>query len=403
MNREQLSICVVSFPVGSALVAQSILHDLLKVLNPLCDKLFVVSETPPQQMPVSDHIITRGIGFALHRTGAVHPVWLSDLLQILKIIAIQLKICWILTAISSDIDLIIFHTCGPYGLLPLLVSKGLGKPTSVSASGRASLSYQFMDNRKGIKRLSRSALISKILSLFERAIFSVADQIAVETEAAIAALQLEEFEQKIVIRKATDIEEALHRRIPTMEERSNLVGCIGRLEPSKGILDFVDAIPVVVNRRATVSFVIGGDGPLLSDIASKLVQTGCNQRTELAGWIPHEQILDYLTKLKLLVLPSYAEGLPRIVLEAMACGTPVLATPVGGIPDIIEDGVTGFILVENSPKCIARSIIKVLDHAQLDNISKKAREVVRERYGLEGSIERYKESINQLVKGEINA
>jgi glycosyltransferase involved in cell wall biosynthesis len=352
-------------------------------------------------MPVNDNIIARDVGLALHPTGTVHPLWLSDLLQILKIIAIQLKICWLLITISSDIDLVIYHTCGPYSLLPLLISKGLGKPTSVSASGLASQqSYSFMDNGKRIKRLSRSALISKMMSLFERAVFSITDQIAVETEIAITTLKLEEFEQKIVIRKATDIEAPLREQTPKIEERSNLVGFFGRLAPTKNILGFVDAIPLVLERSDTARFVIGGDGPLLNAIASTLEQTGSSQRTELVGWVPHEQIFDHLRKLKLLVLPSYAgEGLPRIVLEAMACGTPVLATPVGGIADVIEDGVTGFILAENSPKCIARNVIMALDHGHLDNISKKAREAVSERYSLEASIERFRESINELVKG----
>jgi len=94
--------------------------------------------------------------------------------------------------------------------------------------------------------------------------------------------------------------------------------------------------------------------------------------------------------MKLLVLPSYTEGLPKAVLEAMACGTPVLATTVGAIPDIIKDGETGFLLKNNSPDHIADRIIEILgDHTNLGYVQRKARALVVEKYTYDKAVKRY--------------
>ena len=74
-----------------------------------------------------------------------------------------------------------------------------------------------------------------------------------------------------------------------------------------------------------------------------------------AGWISHDHLPEYLRMLQLLVIPSSTEGLPNIMLEAMACGTPVAATSVGAIPDVIREGETGYILEDNSPECISEN------------------------------------------------
>jgi len=104
----------------------------------------------------------------------------------------------------------------------------------------------------------------------------------------------------------------------------------------------------------------------------------------------------YLNEAKLVVLPSYGEGLPNIVLEAMACGTPVLATPVGGIPDVIQNGDTGFIMKNNSPACIAENVMRALEHPDLETIVKNARALVEQEFTYEGAMERWKEILEEL-------
>jgi glycosyltransferase involved in cell wall biosynthesis len=115
------------------------------------------------------------------------------------------------------------------------------------------------------------------------------------------------------------------------------------------------------------------------------------------GYLPHRKVADYLNEMKLLVLPSYSEGLPHVVLEAMACGTPVLATPVGAIPDIIKDGETGFLLKSNDPNHIAERVVELLNKTELlERVSVNAYNFVRTNFSFEKTLESWKKIIDEV-------
>jgi glycosyltransferase involved in cell wall biosynthesis len=174
-----------------------------------------------------------------------------------------------------------------------------------------------------------------------------------------------------------------------LSKRNDLIGYIGRLSEEKGPINFIHAISEFP-KDGSIKFLIGGDGNLLDKITTYLNDNYLTANTELVGWIPHMDLPLYLNNLKLLVIPSYSEGLPNIMLEAMACGTPVLATPVGAIPDIIKDGETGFLMENNSPECIAANVIRALKHPDLEGIAKRARALIEHEYTFERAVERWR-------------
>ena len=80
----------------------------------------------------------------------------------------------------------------------------------------------------------------------------------------------------------------------------------------------------------------------------------------------------------------------------MGCGTPVLATSVGGVPDLIKDGETGFIMKDNSPECVAENVMRALEHPNLDEIVKNARELVEKEFTYEAAVERYRKILENI-------
>jgi glycosyltransferase involved in cell wall biosynthesis len=216
--------------------------------------------------------------------------------------------------------------------------------------------------------------------------YLMVDNIVIYSASLTTAWNLYPYQDKILIAHEHFLDfNTLTVTIP-FPERPPTIGFIGTLSEVKGIQNFVQALPTIFRNLPNVLVLIGGDGQLREVIQLSLQKERLMDRVEVAGWISHEDLPKYLNKLRLLVLPSYSEGLPNIMLEAMACGTPVLATPVGAIPDIIKDGETGFIMENNSPACIAENVRRALECQNLEKIAHNGKQFVEENYSFENSV-----------------
>jgi glycosyltransferase involved in cell wall biosynthesis len=138
-------------------------------------------------------------------------------------------------------------------------------------------------------------------------------------------------------------------RQPTREEygigpEEWVVSFVGRVEPAKGVDELFEALAEVKELRALLI----GDVPEPDTISRALEAADMGERVKLVGPVPHEQVPRYMSASDLFILPSKHEGAPRVVLEAMAMGLPVVASAVGGIPEVVDDGVNGLLLKEST-------------------------------------------------------
>jgi glycosyltransferase involved in cell wall biosynthesis len=311
----------------------------------------------------------------------------------------QFKTSANLIRISKRIDIIIFFSSGGTLVIPTLSAFLLKKKIVVVILG----STPKMTEKKYSKMLyGRGRLILSIITkILEKISFTLSDQIAVESKSVIYSAELNKYRNKISINGAMYMDTDIFRIKKELNDKRNLIGYISRLSPEKGVINFAKAIPLILKERDDLEFLIGGDGSLFDEIKNELKNSGSYDKVEFTGWIPHDELPKYLNELKLIILPSYSEGLPAIVQEGMACGTPVLATPVGAIPDVIKDGETGFIIENNSPECIAENVVRALEHPNLDEIVKNARKLIEEEYTYEAMVRKCRDSLDELMKVKI--
>ncbi|MBI5739844.1 MAG: glycosyltransferase family 4 protein [Nitrospirae bacterium] len=119
---------------------------------------------------------------------------------------------------------------------------------------------------------------------------------------------------------------------------------VGELKKNKGVFELTAALKRLVPRRPSLHAIILGSGPGQSVIQKEIYAGGMEKRVHLPGNQPHSDISKWLSASDIFVLPSHYEGLPNAVLEAMACGLPVIAARVGGIPEAVADGETGLLI-----------------------------------------------------------
>ncbi len=135
---------------------------------------------------------------------------------------------------------------------------------------------------------------------------------------------------------------------------------IGRLSPEKGHVDLVEALRLMATRGRHVSTVLAGDGPSRAELTARIRAAGLQEWVHLPGYVTQPARL--LQDADLMVLPSHTEGLPNAALEALAMRVPVLATDVGGTPEVVFDGETGMLIPARSPERMAAGIIDFLDN-----------------------------------------
>lgn len=150
----------------------------------------------------------------------------------------------------------------------------------------------------------------------------------------------------------------------TRESGQRIVLFMGALVKEKGIYDLLRAIPKILQEFNNVKFVLCGDGDLLKVKEISKIR-GIEDKVDILDYVSDEQKIRILKSADIFILPSYHEGLPISVLEAMASGLPIISTQVGGVPDAVEDCANGFLIQPGDINAITERITTLLRDEQL--------------------------------------
>jgi glycosyltransferase involved in cell wall biosynthesis len=172
---------------------------------------------------------------------------------------------------------------------------------------------------------------------------------------------------------------------------------VGRLVPNKGPRTLLQAVPEVLERHPSAQFLLVGDGPLRASLQKQSRQLGVEAAVHFLG-IRHD-VPQLMRQAALFVRPSSLEGMPLTVLEAMASGLPVVATPVGGTPELVRDEVNGYLFPVGDSKALAEAINRSLDNpAKAQEMGRQGRSWVEDRYTWDQVVEQT-ERVYTLVLG----
>ena len=137
--------------------------------------------------------------------------------------------------------------------------------------------------------------------------------------------------------------------------------CIGRLAEQKGQLILVEAAGRLAAEGHEFEIVLIGDGPMREPIERLIEQLGLRDHVKLLGWKGANAVRDEILNARALVLPSFAEGLPVVLMEALALGRPVISTTIAGIPELVVPGVCGWLVPPGSVEGLARAMQSALE------------------------------------------
>lgn len=176
---------------------------------------------------------------------------------------------------------------------------------------------------------------------------------------------------------------------------------VGRLVYRKGVHYLVDSMEFIIRECPKAILVIVGDGPLKRHLKERILELGLSRSIVFLGKITDDELPDVYRSSDVLVMPSlFGESLGIVALEGMASGVPVIASSIGGLKEVIVDGVTGLLLKSVSPKVIAETVFRLCSDPELSwSLSVRARSVVERKYSWDAIIPKIEEVYKEVMRG----
>ncbi|MEM9366469.1 MAG: glycosyltransferase [Planctomycetota bacterium] len=171
------------------------------------------------------------------------------------------------------------------------------------------------------------------------------------------------------------------------QRRDNLV-CVARLSPEKGVDTLIAAASLLIDDIPNFRLQIAGDGPCRAEVQSQIERLGLDDHVELLGQT--DRVPDLLSGARLFVLPSNSEGVSLTLLEAMYAGVPVVATDVGGTPEVISHNGNGVLVPAKDPRAMARAIVELWnDPSKCRDLTREGYRVASDEFSIDRMLRRY--------------
>jgi glycosyltransferase involved in cell wall biosynthesis len=300
---------------------------------------------------------------------------------------------------AQDCDLIFVNG---YGLPPAMVNLWLRKPMVIKLVGDFAWEYAVRhnlidsgENIEGFQR-RRHGFVVRVVQALQRWYVNRAQVVIMPSRYLSSIVQGwgVPSEKLQVIYNAVDV--APYDHLPTREDArqeldlgGKIILTVARLTPWKGVDRLIAILPYIRELVPEANLVVVGDGPERTNLERLARQTGMPHTVYFAGQVPQDRVALYLRAADVFVLYSGYEGLPHIVLEAMLVGTPVVASAKGGIPEMVEDGVTGRLVSWRDDAQLRDALLKALsDPVEVASWAERARERTERDFSWAGLVER---------------
>ena len=372
-------ICVIT--IRSQAAPQIATYELLQILSAFTEVSLITvilsEDSPIREEFRLTEISSKGTGWTLFTS-------------ITRFIINQIRMC--IEIARHDEQVVLFYGPTAY-ILPVVFSRLIGRTVIIEPRGDVPLTLRLRWEEQVPAILARGA--ANIVRLLERINYSLADAVISYTPKMAIELGLDPSRDNVYTKGARHIDTDLFGVEIPYSQRNDIVGFVGRLETEKRIPILID---VAKHLAPDIGFVFVGDGTYREIVETELRSEIANGTVEVTGWIGHEEVSEQLNRFKLLVMPSQpTEGLPTTILESFACGTPVYATPVSGIPDVVRPGKTGFLMETVESTTIAEEIKRIIEHEDLELVSTQARDMVEKDFTFDSTVARYEEMFAHII------
>jgi sugar transferase (PEP-CTERM/EpsH1 system associated) len=275
----------------------------------------------------------------------------------------------------------VVHTHAWGTLLEGLLAARLAKVPLVVHGEHGTL--QLRGHQRWIQRRAWSA-VDTVLAVSTR----LAERMSAETGFPLPKIQT--IRNGVDLSRFGRVSRAAAREILGIAPGELVIGTMGRLVPVKDQASLMEAVSLLRQQGLTPTVIVAGEGPLRSDLEAQVRAGGLAAQVRFLGHRTDPETV--MGALDVYVLSSVSEGLPNTVLEAMAAGVPVVVTRVGGADELVEHGVTGFLVPPREPDALARALGTLLrDEGSRRNIGMAARVRAESEFALSGMIRRYEE------------